>query len=170
MKHNFKWLRKNLFEKMLKKCEYFLKNSNEISNRYFCKMTKIHVAITNGWVAILWRLSESDSALPSYAEAIKLPSDYIKCPNDTYRLFTATRSDSPTPWTITEMVTTPPGTPSHRPPPPPSGRNRVHPHTIIRIDHEEEDSADECEFRLWILLISLCILGCLGLTLFFYLV
>ena len=65
------------------------------------------------------------------------------------------------------MVTTPPETPSHRPPPPPTGRNRVHPQTIIRIDHGEEDSEDECEFRLWILLISLCILGCLGLTLFF---
>ena len=68
------------------------------------------------------------------------------------------------------MVITPPGTPSHWPPPPPSGRNRVHPHTIIRIGHEKEDSEDECEFRLWILLISLYILGCLGLTLFFYLV
>ena len=77
--------------------------------------------------------SYEDSALPSYGEAIKLPSDYIKGPNDTYRLFTATISDSPTPWTITEMVTTAPGSPT-----PPSGRNRVHPDTTIDIDGEVE--------------------------------
>ena len=98
--------------------------------------------------------SYEDSALPSYGEAIKLPSDYIKCPNDTYRLFTATKSDSPTPWTITEMVTTAPGTP-----PPPSGRNRVHPDTTIDIDHEEEDSKDKCRRRIWILLIFLGLIG-----------
>ena len=104
--------------------------------------------------------SYEDSALPSYGEAIKLPSDYIKCPNDTYRLFTATKSDSPTPWTITEMVTTAPGTR-----PPPSGRNRVHPDTTIDIDDEEEDPKDQFRRRLWILLIMLCILGCFGLFL-----
>ena len=92
--------------------------------------------------------SYEDSTLPSYGEAIKLPSDYIKCPNDTYRLFTATKSDSPTPWTITEMITTAPGTP-----PPPSGRNRVHPDTTIDIDGEVEGSEDKCNLWLWISMI-----------------
>ena len=94
--------------------------------------------------------SYEDSTLPTYGEAIKLPSDYIKCPNDTYRLFTATKSDSPTPWTITEMVTTAPGTPPRVRQPPPSGRNRVHPDSTIDIDGEVEGSKDKCNLWLWI--------------------
>ena len=105
--------------------------------------------------------SYEHSALPSYGEAIKLPSDYIKCPNDTYRLFTATKSGSPTPWAITEMVTTAPGTP-----PPPSGRNRVHPDTTIGIDDEEEYSKDKCRWRIWILLIFLGLIGCFSCLIF----
>ena len=134
----------------------FFKNSNKNSNSYFFKMTEIQLPLPMDGLP-----SYEDSALPSYGEAIKLPSDYIKCPNDTYRLFTATKSDSPTPWTITEMVTTAPGTR-----PPPSGRNRVHPDTTIDIDDEEEDPKDKCRPRLWILLIMLCILGCFGLLIF----
>ena len=126
------------------------KNSNKNSNTYFNKMTEIQLSLPMNGLP-----SYEESVLPSYGEAIKLPSDYIKCPNDTYRLFTATKSDSPTPWTITETVTTAPGTP-----PPPSGRNRVHPDTTIDIDDEEEDSKDKCRRRLWILLIMLCITGC----------
>ena len=134
----------------------FFKNSNKNSNSYFFKMTEILLPLPIDGLP-----SYEDSALPSYGEAIKLPSDYIKCPNDTYRLFTATKSDSPTPWTITEMVTTAPGTI-----PPPSGRNRVHPDTTIDIDDEEEDPKDKCRRRLWILLFMICILGCFGLLIF----
>ena len=101
--------------------------------------------------------SYEDSALPTYGETLKLPSDYIKCPNDTYRLFTATKSGSPVPWTITETITTAPGTP-------PSGRNRVHPDTTIDIDGDEEDDDDEdpkdaCRRRSWVILITLGIFG-----------
>ena len=97
--------------------------------------------------------SYEDSELPSYGEAIQIPSDYIKCPNDTYRLFTASKSGSPTPWTITESITTTPGTT-----PPPSGRNRVHPETTIDIDDEDDESIDpkdECRHRIWITFILL---------------
>ena len=133
------------------------KNSNKNSNSYFYKMTEIQLPLPMNGLP-----SYEDSTLPSYGEAIKLPSDYIKCPNDTYRLFTATKSDSPTPWTITETVTTAPGTP-------PSGRNRVHPDTTIDIDDEEEDSKYKCRRRLWILLIMLCIMGCFVLIIILWL-
>ena len=102
--------------------------------------------------------SYKDSELPSYGEAIKLPSDYIKCPNDTYRLFTASKSGSPTPWTITETLTTAPGTP-----PPPPGRNRVHPDTIIEVDGEDgpiDASNDSKDFKRWLWLGSICFSFC----------
>ena len=99
--------------------------------------------------------SYEDSELPSYGEALKLPSDYIKCPNDTYRLFTASKSGSPTPWTITETITTAPGTP----PPPPPGRNRVHPDTIIEVDGEDgpiDASNDSKDSKRWLLFGLIC--------------
>ena len=102
--------------------------------------------------------SYEDTELPSYGEAITLPSDYIKCPNDTYRLFTASKSGSPTPWTITETITTAPGTP-----PPPAGRNRVHPDTIIEVDGEDgptDASNDSKGLKRWLLFGSICFSLC----------